>query len=119
MFAKADRFLFHTSPARVWIESSPTARVKTTRVSESSAKTKVVMERKERSVCVCVCVEVHGTGQVCLRTSVFMSVFGAEFCDDLADSAACCGSAFPLSGCSPSSVSPVKKYISQNERLEN
>lgn len=33
-------------------------------------------------------------------TSVFMSMFDAQFCDDLAGLAACSGSGFPFSGCS-------------------
>lgn len=53
-------------------------------------------EKKAVCVCTCACVGVHGTGEVCVRTSVFISMFGAAFSDDLADLAACGGLAFPL-----------------------
>lgn len=97
-FAKADRFLFHTSAAGFGRQLPHHAGQdhKSKQSARCSAKTKVVMERKESSVRTCACVGVHGTGTVCVRTSVFISMFDAEFSDDLADLAACGRRAFPL-----------------------
>lgn len=89
-FAKADRFLFHTSAAGFGrLPQRAGQDHKSKQSARCSAKTKVVMERKESSVRTCACVGVRGTGTVCVRTSVFISVFDAEFSHDLADLAAC------------------------------
>ena len=102
-FAKADGVWFHTSPAGFGqqLPYHEGQDHKSKQSARSLAKTKVVMERGEKPVCVCVCVCVcvlrcieqarSLCAHLCLCPCTMQS-----FCDDLAGSAACSGSAFPL-----------------------